>query len=54
MKLGNKEIKDECQYCENILQCDLCRQGHGINMERENVAKMFLCQMEHLDKRKKK
>lgn len=52
MKIGAKEIKDECQYCGQILTCELCRQGHGIGQERENISQMFWCQMRHEERRK--
>lgn len=52
IKIANKEIKDECQYCGQILTCELCRQGHGIGRERENVSQMFRCQMRHEERRK--
>lgn len=51
MQVANKEINDECQYCGEILRCELFRQGHGIKCKRENVTKMIKCQMEHLEKR---
>lgn len=47
MKVFGKEIKDECSQCGNILECELFRQGHGIKCERENVAKMIECQINH-------
>lgn len=53
MRVAGKEIKDECQYCGEILQCELFRQGHGINQRRENISKIVLCQLNHKDKRKK-
>lgn len=52
MKIGNKEINDECQYCGRILECDLFRQGHGIRQERTNIAKMMRCQFDHEQQRK--
>jgi hypothetical protein len=51
MKVGGKEIKDECQFCGEILTCELFRQGHGIHRERENITQMVRCQMDHLRKR---
>lgn len=54
MRIAGKEINDECQYCEEVLQCELFRQGHGIKESRKNIAKMFKCQMDHMDKRLKK
>nr|DAE36160.1 MAG TPA: Protein of unknown function (DUF983) [Bacteriophage sp.] len=33
MKISTKEITDECQHCGDILVCQLCREGHGINRE---------------------
>lgn len=51
MLVAGKEIKDECSKCEEILQCELFRQGHGIHRKRENVTEMIKCQMRHMDKR---
>lgn len=48
-----KEIKDECSKCGELLECELCRQGHGIRQERTNITKMIMCQLEHKDKAKK-
>lgn len=53
MKIGSKEINDECQNCSEVLQCELFRQGNGIGQQRENVAAMIVCQLEHQGKRKK-
>lgn len=53
MQIMGKEIKDECQYCGNILDCELFRQGHGIKQKRSSIAEMFACQMEHQKKREK-
>lgn len=53
MTVGGKEIKDECQYCGNIFECELFRQGHGIRQQRENITKMFKCQARHEKARKK-
>lgn len=53
MKIMGKEINDECSKCGNILECELFRQGHGIKQERENVAKMIECQMQHREEREK-
>lgn len=49
-----KDVKDECSHCGEIFQCELCKQGHGIRCERENVSKMVLCQTEHREKREKR
>lgn len=54
MLIGGKEIKDECSKCADILQCKLCRQGHGIKQERNNIAKMLNCQLDHQEQREKK
>lgn len=51
MKVGNKEINDECQYCGEMLTCELFREGHGIARARTNVASMVGCQIEHMRKR---
>lgn len=53
MEVCGKEINDECSRCGNILECELFRQGHGIKQERENVAKMIECQMNHRKGREK-
>lgn len=51
MKVAGKEIKDECQYCGEILQCMLFRQGHGIQQKRTNIAEMVRCQIKHMEMR---
>ena len=51
MKYQGKEINDECSRCENILNCELFRKGHGIGTEREHVADMLKCQFEHKERR---
>ena len=51
MKIYGKEITDECQYCGDVLQCELFLQGHGIKQERSNITEMFACQMDHNNKR---
>lgn len=51
MKIAGKEIKDECQYCGEILQCELFRQGHGVRQKRSNIAEMVRCQIRHEEKR---
>lgn len=53
MVIANKEIKDECQYCGEILQCELFRKGHGIRCERERIAELVKCQIEHREQREK-
>lgn len=53
MRIAGKEINDECQYCGNVLQCELFRKGHGIKRERESVVEMIKCQMEHRENRNK-
>lgn len=52
MKIGRKEITDECEKCGNIFECELFKQGHGIDCQRSNVTDMVKCQFEHLDNRK--
>lgn len=52
MKIGRKEITDECEKCGKIFECKLFKQGHGIDCEISNVTDMVRCQFEHLDKRK--
>ena len=51
MRLAGKEIKDECEKCGEILECELTRQGHGIGKVRTNMTKMVECQMQHKEKR---
>lgn len=46
-----EKIKDECGTCGNRLECELFKQGHGINQDRTNVTKMIVCQMNHRRKR---
>lgn len=53
MKIAGKEIKDECQYCGEILQCELFIQGHGIRQQRSNIAEMLKCQFRHKEERVK-
>lgn len=48
-----RSIRDECSNCGEILQCELCKQGHGLNGDRENVVEMIKCQFEHREKRQK-
>ena len=52
IKLGGKEIKDECERCGEILVCELTRDGHGIQRERSRMTEMLKCQMEHECRRK--
>ena len=47
MKIGHKDIDDECTKCGQMLECKLFRQGHGIGVERENVTEMLRCQFRH-------
>lgn len=54
MRIAGKEINDECQYCGEILQCELSRRGHGIKCIRENITEMIGCQMNHREKREHK
>lgn len=51
MRIGGKEIKDECQYCGSVLNCELFKQGHGIKQQRSNLARMLDCQIKHKEKR---
>jgi len=52
MRIGRKEIHDECAYCPEVLTCILCRQGHGADGKRENITEMFKCQLRHIDNKK--
>lgn len=54
MKLGGKEINDECKNCGDVLVCELTRQGHGIGQARTNITQMVECQISHRDKRNNK
>ena len=51
MRLAGKEIKDECEKCGEILECELTRQWHGIGQVRNNMTKMVACQVWHKEKR---
>lgn len=42
-----RNIKDECSRCGEFLECELCRQGHGVRQPRTNIAKMLNCQINH-------
>lgn len=53
MKIHGKEINDGCSECGEILQCELFLDGHGIQRERKDFAKMIACQFEHKEKREK-
>lgn len=52
MRIGGKNINDECQYCGEMLQCELFRQGHGIKQQRRNITQMLECQIAHMEERK--
>ena len=45
------DVKDECAKCENVLECELCRVGHGIKCERDRITELVICQMQHEEKR---
>lgn len=47
MRLGGKEINDECKNCGDVLVCELTRQGHGIGQPRTNITQMVECQISH-------
>lgn len=49
-----RNIKDECSRCENFLECELCRQGHGVKQERTNIANMVKCQTRHRQRLERK
>lgn len=51
MWFSGKQIFDECTKCGRVFECQLFKQGHGIKCERENVAQMVECQMEHKENR---
>lgn len=53
MEVFGKSIKDECQYCGEILQCEKFKKGHGIDQERSGVSDMVKCQMRHWESRVK-
>lgn len=42
-----EKIKDECSLCGEIFTCKLCKQGHGIGQEHDNVPDMMRCQFRH-------
>lgn len=51
MRVHGREISDECQYCGKVLQCDLFKMGHGIGIERQRIAELIKCQLEHRQNR---
>lgn len=54
MKIGGKEINDECSKCGNVLECDLFLAGHGIKTERSRISEMVQCQLKHQTQREEK
>ena len=54
MKIGGKEINDECAKCGNVLECDLFLAGHGIKTERSRISEMVQCQLKHQTQREEK
>lgn len=54
MKIAGKEIKGECAFCGNVLQCELFKNGYGIKTERKNISQLLECQFKHYDKRIKR
>lgn len=48
--LSLRDVKDECSKCERLLECELCKEGHGIRQERRNVVEMVRCQFKHMEK----
>lgn len=52
MLVAGKEIMDACTECEEMLQCELFLQGHGIRRKRENVTEMLRCQIERFEAKK--
>lgn len=51
MRVHGREINDECQYCGKVLQCELSKLGHGIGIERQRIADLIKCQLEHRQNR---
>lgn len=51
MLIYGKQITDECQYCGDVLQCELFKDGHGIHRERKRIPQMVDCQIGHRHKR---
>lgn len=51
MLVYGKQITDECQYCGEVLQCELFKDGHGIHWERNRIPQMVDCQIDHRHKR---
>ena len=47
MLVYGKQITDECQYCGDVLQCELFKDGHGIHRERNRIPQMVDCQIGH-------
>lgn len=54
LRIAGRDISDECEYCGEILQCELFRQGHGIGRKRENITEMLRCQIERYEERRTK
>ena len=50
MEIAGKQINDECTKCEELLQFELFRQGHGIRQPRSNIRQMLECQMKHRER----
>lgn len=44
-----RQIKDECSRCGNMIACELCLCGHGIDRPRSNIAEMVACQLKHME-----
>lgn len=51
IEIKGKMIKDECELCGEVLQCELCRDGHGIGRDRCRIAEMVRCQRKHKESR---
>lgn len=50
MRLGNVYFEDECAHCGQVLECELCRDGHGVGRPRARMTEMVRCQFEHFEK----
>ena len=50
MEIAGKQINDECTKCEELLQCELFRQGHGIRQPRSKIRQMLERLMRHRER----
>jgi len=51
IEVNGKKITDECEYCGELTECELFRDGHGIGRERCRMVELVVCQRKHKAKR---